>query len=365
MLRDYVDSFSIDLENSLLSRIHELESDEILRHHKCSDHLDLRVRVFKDGTKHKANQCQVCGEQRGVFFPLVEGDNEIPFFDLSILESRHELRDEISSLYQKLKVNRYGVDESERYIDGLIETLEIIMDSEKENKIFYDIKNLLNKKISNVRKCNEQDLFKNGFKWISDVREIKSWVDTNFSKLFEIDKDKKVRTPHGEDLKVDFCLKAKQSLIDKGFSDEWFAVIVARIPVKDGFSGKAANVFAYASKIKECHFIKKIGGDYRETMKPAFVLLINNFSFSDERFLLQEDLDDSKFSEYSAMSLSARHSGVAVLDVRGNFVKHKDFQFKFIRGDYFTYTPAGEGYSEIIKINKERFFKGVKEFRYK
>lgn len=351
----YIDSYSEELENELLAKRLELESNKRVQPHNCKKHLEMRFRVFEDGTRHKAEQCQICGIQVGQFYPLEEGE-ELKYFDPNISEERHAIFQEISSLNDRVYKNKYGEfkkdfdaeSESNKYLEGLLETIQTILDSEYKNEIISSLRNIVQDTINEDRLAKKENSV-----LVKDVRDLKKWVFDNFEPYFKIKEGLTVANNKGEFYKPDFIMQAKDELKSLGFTHEPFIVVVSRIPIEDGFSGKAANSFAYASKLTEFW-------SERSSVSPAFVLLVNNFSFSEEYELIRESFFDNKKSEFNALSLAARHSGVALLDINGNIESSKSFNIRFLRGQYCNFYKSSPKDIPTLSVKKENFHVGLK-----
>lgn len=337
---------------SLIEEAEELNRQISLtrREHECTDHLEIRVRVFEGSDKrHFVNQCLVCGKQRKGPIKEVEarrrlnGRNPV-MFDANI-ETAIEARCKV--IYTRLAEIHYELNpgaressaESRRQRIDLIEYDKRVVEDaliklfevhSKEQAVDVALRNLLP-----LRKELRSEFAAKVNRFLNE-EELKAWVIPHLEQDFEVFPEVIGEHLSGASVVIDFLLRPRPHLLLHGFVDGFVGLEVKFIAQDDGFSRKSSRALWQTISYTDSEFF--VDG---MRVPLAFAALFSNLSFQDEAELLipfgghQSENDKA---EWRGMQLLANHANVGMLKLRGNRDEWRGWSFSFAAGSlYFSH----------------------------
>ncbi|MUK47527.1 hypothetical protein GNP79_12075 [Aliivibrio fischeri] len=213
----------------------------------------------------------------------------------------------------------------------------------------------------NVLKQDESESF-----YFKSEPELCKWFIKQFSEWFFIFTEVQgVHTSEKVNLRIDFILYPKQSLIDQGFDESFFGVEVKHFLPSQGHGHKLSRAIwqtaSYNDTIFDLQsskfFPRKIVKDkLPKQVKLNYSLLFSNISFKSEYltyFDLKNDLDRNQSEqEWRGMLLVANHANVGT--IRINTVDYSNinrWEFLFASSLYFTYTKKAANQFKLNNLN--------------
>lgn len=192
----------------------------------------------------------------------------------------------------------------------------------------------------------------------SNEDELHDWFFSNFSEWFDIHHEV---TGTGfvnrerENIRIDFIMKAKEELVEHGFTDRFIGVEVKYLnPVTGkGFHGKSSRGIFQA--LSYWYSGARWNVPNEDNIELATVLLFSNLSFHDESSFIFETLDSHYKKVWNSYLSIASHANVGELSVRLRNNK-LDFWGMEYSGDkyYSMYRSRGLVKGNPNVINKKR-----------
>jgi len=305
-----------------------LSSEDL--YHDCNDYLQLRTRKKGAGTAY-ANQCQFCGEFKG----QEVGKKSIPTSPpLENTELREIYEKRVSELF---RTENPQIKEVITPISGLksiqekaAELENIILDFCAKNNVEPGLLFHIQREWYITNHYQDQ--------WGSED-ELKRWFISEFSKWFEIypevsgvgyvDREKK-------SIRIDFLLKAKQELIDHGFTDQFIGIEVKYLnPVSGkGFHGKSSRGVFQA--LSYWYSGARWSLPDHQNIELATVLMFSNLSFQEERDLVFGSVDSHYKAVWNSYLSIANHANIGELLIKTQNNKVTYWLMNYNGGIYFT-----------------------------
>lgn len=318
-------------KNKIMSYSHietALSSEDL--YHDCNDYLQLRTRKKGAGTAY-ANQCQFCGEFKG----QEVGKKSIPTSPpLENTELREIYEKRVSELF---RTENPQIKEVITPISGLksiqekaAELENIILDFCAKNNVEPGLLFHIQREWYITNHYQDQ--------WGSED-ELKRWFISEFSKWFEIypevsgvgyvDREKK-------SIRIDFLLKAKQELIDHGFTDQFIGIEVKYLnPVSGkGFHGKSSRGVFQA--LSYWYSGARWSLPDHQNIELATVLMFSNLSFQEERDLVFGSVDSHYKAVWNSYLSIANHANIGELLIKTQNNKVTYWLMNYNGGIYFT-----------------------------
>lgn len=318
-------------------------------HHDCTKNLKLRARKKGTGTAY-AYQCQFCGEFKGqevgkksISTPPPPEDTELrEIYGKKVSELFRTENPQFEGAITQISGQK-SVREKAAELESII--LNYCAENNVEPGFLFPIQR--ERYITN----NYQD------RW-GNEDELKRWFISEFSKWFEIypevsgvgyvDREK-------ENIRIDFLLKAKQELIDHGFTDQFIGVEVKYLnPVPGkGFHGKSSSGVFQA--LSYWYSGARWSLPDHQNIELATVLMFSNLSFQEERDLVFGSVDSHYKAVWSSYLSIANHANIGELLIKTQNNKVTYWLMNYNGGRYFT-MQANRGFTKGNQnvINKKR-----------
>lgn len=292
-----------------------IESASVLEDltHDCSDHLELRLRNKGAGTAY-ANQCQFCGEFRGGEISKAKVKIQPPLSDIYLEDAFSKKRSEILLAMETVRSfpleprNIKTFDQKLAELEGVIEGY--CSDNEIDKSALLPIY-LLRQRERYINKGYSS-------KWQSED-ELHEWFIKNFSKWFHIHHEVSGTgfvNRESERIRIDFIIKAKDSLVEHGFTDKYIGVEVKYLsPITGkGFHGKSSRGIFQA--LSYWYSGARWDLENETGVELATVLIFSNLSFQDELDYIFGSLDWHYRKIWKSYLSIANHANVGQLIVR-------------------------------------------------
>ncbi|HBO0312669.1 TPA: hypothetical protein L4A57_004705 [Pseudomonas aeruginosa] len=281
--------------------------------HDCSEHLELRLRNKGIGTAY-ATQCQFCGEFRGGEISKAKVKTQPPPSDQNLEDAFTQKRLEILSSRERTPSSLLHPRDSKTLEQKLAELGEVIDEFCSANEI--GISTLLP-----IYLMRQRDRYINeGYssRWQSED-ELHDWFIRNFSKWFHIYHevsgtgfvDREI-----EHIRIDFVIKAKDELIEHGFTDRYIGIEVKHLnPITGkGFHGKSSRGIFQA--LSYWYSGARWNLPNASSVELATVLIFSNLSFQDESEYVFNSLDWHYRKVWRSYLSIANHANVGELVVK-------------------------------------------------
>lgn len=342
--------------------------------HECSDHLDIRMRLFGGSEKrHFVYQCVVCGRQRKGAIKEAEARRELrgrepALFDAdiesSIAEKCNVVFKRLTEIHYELNpaVRQSVVESNQQRVDLIENEKRVVEDAlerfferfSKEQTVDVVLRNLLP-----LRKQLRSEVAAKVNRF-STEDELKAWLLLHLEEDFEVFPEVVGEHLSGASVVIDFILRPRPHLVMHGFVDGFVGLEVKYISQDAGFSRKSSRALWQTISYTDSRFFLNEG-----KVPLAFAALFSNLSFQNEADLLipfgghQSENDKA---EWRGMQLLANHANVGLLKMRGKRDEWRGWSFSFAAGSmYFSHwisSKKGEsGFTLHDKnlIEKRRF----------
>lgn len=307
--------------------------------HDCQMHLKLRCRNKGQGTAY-AFQCQFCGEFRGKEEPKRFHSQQPVAADLKLAELYQKKFQELNMANLKdLPLGDYA-EEGKPIKSGVEEAEELqacIENFCQENG--YNKDRLLKLFLYRQREAAINEYLT---RW-SRESDLHDWFSEVFAKWFDVYHE----VPgygyiNGEKipLKIDFLIKAKDELLECGFTNQFFGVEVKYLDPRSGkgFHKKSSEGVFQALSYWYSGARWSLTGV--QNIELASVLFLSNLSFRDESDQVFETYDRLYDRTWRTYFSIANHANVGEIQIREWQGSLKSWRFDFNGAAYFSFRKS-------------------------
>lgn len=291
------------------SHIKQADSTKELEH-DCSKYIELRSRDKGTGIAY-AYQCQFCGEFRGQEVSKQKVKSIPPFADLKLQGIYQQKSLDLSNKDIQLT----SIEQNTKSLDEKISEInKIINDYCHENRV--DPKLFIPTYLTKQRESHINNNYQSN--WHNEP-ELCTWFHNTFSQWFEvypevpgtgyIDRKQK-------NLRIDFIIKAKEELLNHGFTNQYIGIEVKYLsPLSgDGFHGKSSRGIFQA--LSYWYSGARWQLPDHKIIELASVLIFSNLSFNDEANFIFDTMDSHYRKVWRSYLSIANHANIGELSIQ-------------------------------------------------